>query len=153
MKKATFTIAVLLMSAGLFIACLSSEQKKEAADAQVVIAVDNLNDVQKNADVAAAKVATAQELKTFKLESDLKIKTNEVRIAELKLKMNKSGSTQDQVYERSIDSLEMKNLNLKTRMGNYERNHSDWTKFKRDFNRDLDELGTKLKKIASENLK
>lgn len=153
MKKATFTIAVLLMSAGLFIACLSSEQKKEAADAQVVIAVDNLNDVQKKADVAAAKVATAEELKTFKLESDLKIKTNEVQIAELKLKMNKSGSTQDQVYEKRIDSLEMKNLNLKTRMGNYERNHSDWTKFKRDFNRDLDELGTKLKKIASENLK
>jgi multidrug efflux pump subunit AcrB len=153
MKKTSFKIAILLLSGGLFTACMSSEQKKEAADAQVVIAQDNLSTVQKNANAAAEKAATAEELKTFKLESDLKIKNNEVRIAELKLKMNKPGVVPDEVYERKIDSFELKNKNLKTRMGDYERTHSDWTKFKQDFNRDLDELGTKLKNIAKENLK
>jgi len=38
-------------------------------------------------------------------------------------------------------------------MSDYERTHSDWEKFKRDFNRDLDDLGSKLKSIAKENRK
>jgi len=153
MKNLLFTIAVLLAAGSLFTACLSSDQKKEAADAQVVIANNNLDTEQMNADYLAEKAATAKELKTFKLESDLKIKNNEVRIAELKLKMNKPGVVSDEVYKKKIDSLEMKNKNLKTRLGDYERSHSSWTKFKRDFNRDLDELGSKLKDIAKDNLK
>jgi len=153
MKNLSSTIAILFTSLTLFVGCMSSEQKKEAADAQVVIATDNLNKVQANADVVAAKAATDDQLKTFKLESDLKIKNNEVSIAELKLKMNKPGNALDQVYAKRIDSLEFRNTNLKKRMSDYERTHSDWEKFKRDFNRDLDDLGSKLKSIAKENRK
>jgi len=153
MKNLSFTIAILLIAGSVFTSCLSSEQKKKASDAQVVIAHNNLDTAQMNADKMAEKAATEEELKTFKLESDLKIKKNEVRIAELKLKMNKPGVVLDEVYEKKIDSLELKNKNLKTRLGDYERNHSSWTKFNRDFNRDLDELGTKLKDFAKENLK
>ena len=152
MKKISIT-AIVFFSASLFTACMSSDQKKEAADAQVVIAQDNLDKVQDNANAVAAKAATADELKTFKLESDVKIKSNDMKIAELKLKINRSGNSQDQVYAKEIDSLEFKNKNLKTRMSNYEATHSDWTKFKHDFNHDLDELGSKLKDIAKHNLK
>lgn len=137
--------ATFFLAGILFAGCMSSDQKNDAAKAQVLAAQQNLDVVQKNADMVAEKAATADELKTFKLESDLKIKNNEVRIAELKLKMNKSGSALDEVYAKRIDSLEMKNKNLKTRMGDYEKTHSDWTKFKHDFNRDLDELGNTLK--------
>lgn len=153
MKNLSFAIAILLIAVGLFSSCMSPEQQKKAADAQVVIANNNLDTEQMNADNLAEKAATAEELKTFKLESDLKIKNNEVRIAELKLKMNKPGVVPDEVYKKKIDSLELKNKNLKTRMGDYERTHSSWTKFKRDFNRDLDELGSKLKDIAKDKLK
>jgi len=149
MKKISIT-AIVFFSASLFTACMSSDQKKEAADAQVVIAQDNLDKVQDNANAVAA---TADELKTFKLESDVKIKSNEMKISELKLKINRSGNSQDRVYIKDIDSLELKNKNLKTRMSNYEATHSDWTKFKHDFNHDLDELGSKLKDIAKHNLK
>ena len=153
MKNLFFSIAILFITVGLLSSCRSPEQQKKAADAQVVIANNNLDTEIMNANNLAEKAATAEELKTFKLESDLKIKNNEVRIAELKLKMNKPGVVPDKVYEKKIDSLELKNKNLKTRMGDYERSHSSWTKFKRDFNRDLDELGSKLKDIAKENLK
>jgi len=40
---------------------------------------------------------------------------------------------------------------LKTRLTNYEKIHVDWRKFKRDFNRDSDELGNKLKNLAVNN--
>lgn len=150
MKKYTriFTIATLIGTSILTVGCMSADKKKETADAQVVAAQENLIAKQKNADEVYEKVATAEELKTFKLESELKIKNNEVSIAELKLKMNKHGYINDEVYVKKIDSLEIRNKNLKTRMGNYELTQSDWTKFKHDFNRDLDDLGFRLKELV-----
>lgn len=153
MKKITYMlVGITVLVTGSFITgCMSSDQKKDAANAQVVTAEDKLNLAKENAEAVAEKAATAEELKTFKLESQLKIKQNEVSIAELKLKMNSHGAVQDEVYIRKIDSLEMKNENLNKRMGDYEKTHSNWTKFKHDFNRDLDELGNSLKRIASGN--
>jgi hypothetical protein len=153
MKNTTYilSLSMLFIAGSLFTGCLSSEQKKKAADAKLVVAQDNLNKVQINANVAAENAATAEELKTFRLESDLKIKTNEAKIAELKLKMNKTKVKPDPVFAREIDSLEIKNTNLKKRMADYEKTNSSWTKFKRDFNRDLDELGNTLKRLANQN--
>ena len=90
MKTITYVLvgATMLMTGSFMTGCMSSDQKKEAANAQVVNAEDNLNQAKDNAEVVAEKAATADELKTFKLESELKIKQNEVSIAELKLKMN-----------------------------------------------------------------
>jgi hypothetical protein len=153
LKNLFFTIVILFSGGTLLVGCMSAEQKKEAANAQVVVATENLNKVQANADVVAKKVATEDQLKTFRLESDLKIKNNDVRIAELKLKMNKSGTALNEVYAKRIYSLEFRNTNLKKRMSDYVQTHSDWEKFKRDFNRDLDDLGTKLKSIAKETIK
>lgn len=150
MKNITHILSLILLvvAGSLFTGCLSSEEKKAKADAQVVAAQDNLTEVQNNAEVVAEKAATAAELKTFKLESNLKIKNNEAKIAELKLKINNDGPIHDEVYARQVDSLEFKITNLKKRMGDYEKSHSDWTKFKIAFNRDLDELGNTLKRIA-----
>ena len=153
MKKISYILvgATMLMTGSFVTGCMSSDQKKEAANAQVVNAEDNLNLAKDNAAIVAEKAATADELKTFKLESELKIKRNEVSITELKLKMHNQGGIQDEVYARRIDSLEIKNNNLNKRMSDYEKTHSNWTKFKNDFNRDLDELGNSLKRIASGN--
>jgi outer membrane murein-binding lipoprotein Lpp len=143
----TLTLASVFMSIALLSGCMSSDQKKEDARNRVQVAEENLDKAQTNETAVAQKAATADELKTFKLESELRIKNNEVSIAELKLKMNKPGSALDEVYARRIDSLEMKNQNLKTRMGNYEKTHTDWGKFKSEFNRDLDDLGKSLKSL------
>ena len=111
-------------------------------------AQDNLTKVQQNATIVAEKAATEDQLKTFRLESELKIKNNEVSITKLKLEINKPGTALGEVYAKRIDSLEMKNINLRTRLGNYEKTHSDWTKFKQDFNRDLNELGRTLNALT-----
>jgi len=150
MKKTTsmLYLSLLFLIGSLLTGCMSSEQKKAVADAKVEAARKNLNVQQENADSLALKILVADDLKTFKLESVVKIKNNELAIAELKLKMNKTGHSQDQVYIKKIDSLEMKNKNLKTRIGNFELTHSDWTKFKADINRDLTEVAYRLKELV-----
>jgi len=151
MKKSnsTLTLAAMLMTIALLCSCMSNDQKKENASNRTQNAQENLNAAQNNESKVAQNVASEEELNTFRLESELKIKNNEVSIAKLKLKMNKPGSALDEVYARRIDSLQIKNQNLKTRMGNYEKIHTDWDKFKRDFNRDLNELGKTLNDLTN----
>lgn len=153
MKNLSFAIAILFATGSLSSACMSSDQKKKVAEAEVVNAQDNLSKARNNAKVVAENAATEAELKTFRLEYDLKIKNNEARIADLKLRMNKPGATFDNEYARKIDSFEFKNANLKKRLGDYEQTHNSWAKFKHDFNNDLEDLSRKLKAITNENSK
>jgi hypothetical protein len=148
-SKIPFLLMTLFVTIALLSSCLSTDQKKEEAKNRTQIAVNNLNVAQNNEKKADEKAATEAELKTFKLESELKIKNNEVSIAKLRLQKNKQGSTIDDVYARRIDSLQLKNRNLRTRMENYEKTHTDWGKFKRDFNRDLYELGKALNNLTA----
>ena len=143
----------LLLALVLLNSCMSNDQKKEDARNKTQTALENLNTAQNNENKVAQKVASEEELKTFKLESELKIKNNEVSIAKLKLKMNKPGSALDEVYASRIDSLQLKNQNLKTRIGNYEKTHTDWGKFKSDFNRDLNQLGKTINTLTEDHSK
>ena len=95
----------------------------------------------------------AEEWKEFKNDSEIKIRNNEIRIAELKAKMNKPGTTLDPLYEKRIDTLEKKNRDLKARIADYEKSQSDWQTFKREFNHDMDELGQALKDFTVDNKK
>ena len=99
----------------------------------------------------AIKVANAEEWRVFKSDAEIKIKENEVRIGELKVKMKKSGKTFDAMYEKNIIALEQKNKDLRTKISNYESNQSDWEAFKREFNHDMDELGQAIKDLTVNN--
>ena len=127
---------------------MSSDQKKNDAKNRVADARYKLETAKNNESAVARKAATDDEIETFKLESELKIKHNEVSIAELKLKMNKPGAALDEVSTKKIDSLEIRNKNLKSRIAGYGKTRTDWERFKRDFNRDIDELGRSLKDMT-----
>jgi len=142
------TAAILFVTIALMSGCMSSDQKKNDAKNRVTDARDKLEIAKNNENVVAQKAATADEIETFKLESELKIKHNEVSIAELKLKMNNPGSSLDEVTAKKIDSLEIRNKNLKTRIDSCGKTRTDWERFKRDFNRDMDELGRSLKDMT-----
>ena len=153
MRKSIFILAVAttFMAGNVFTGCQTAAQKQEKANAQVVIAENKLDVAQNNANIAEQKVATAEQFKTFKLETELKIKNNEVRIAELKLKIKGKGSAIDEVYANKIDSFELRNHNMQLRIDTYEKKHSDWETFKRELNHDMDELGKALKDITVKN--
>jgi hypothetical protein len=148
MKKTIITLAVVVsvVSGTLFTACGPATPKEEAAKDQVQQAKDELKDAQ--------KAATAEEWQAFKDESEVKIKDNEIRIAELKAKIKKSGKELDALYEKKIEALEQQNKDMKARISAYETNKkSDWESFKREFNHDMDELGKALKDLTVDNKK
>ncbi len=137
----TLALSTMLVAGTLLTSCKSPAQKEEAAQAKVDEAQQDLN-------AAQVKVASQEEWATFKIESELKINDNEIRIAELKVKMKKPGKVFDALYQKRIDDLEKRNLDMRVRMETYEKSQSDWESFKTEFNHDMDELGKSLKDLT-----
>jgi len=111
----------------------------------------DLNAAQKEANEIGQELATAEEWATFKSESEVKIKENEIRITEITVKMKKPGEIFDELYEKRIADLEQQNKDLRARLIAYEKSQSNWESFKREFNHDMDELGQALKDLTVDN--
>lgn len=153
MKKSILTIVAVtaFLTGTIFTGCQSPAEKEASAEAKLQSAEIELEAAQKEATVQ--KAATAEEWELFKKETDLKIRKNEISIAELKIKINKPGTTFDELYKKRIDALEQKNKDLKIRMESYEKSksQSDWGKFKREFNADMNELGKALTDFTNDS--
>lgn len=155
MKKTIYSLAVsMVFAAGLVVtSCNSPSTKAARANDNVEEAKDELNEAKVEAEVQQQKAATAEEWKVFKSDSEVKIKENETRIAEVKAKMMKPGKTLDSMYQRKINTLEEKNNNLRVKVNTYENNQSDWESFKREYNHDMDEIGNGFKDLTIDNKK
>jgi hypothetical protein len=77
-------------------------------------------------DAINQELATAEEWATFKRESDVKIRDNDVRFTELNVKMKKPGQTFDEVYSKKIANLEIQNKEMRTRLTAYEKSQTNW---------------------------
>jgi peptidoglycan hydrolase CwlO-like protein len=152
MKKSILNLAVVTLVIGsIAVSCKSNTEKEQAAQKNVdsaKVAVEKAEE-----DLAEAKrAATAEEWKAFKDSTNAKIEENKSEIAKLKLKIKKTGKDIDNAYQKSIDTLEQKNKNLKTKLDSYKNDvDSDWKSFKREFNHDMDELGQSLKDFTKDN--
>jgi exonuclease VII large subunit len=157
MKKGffIFIMATTLLSGTIFIGCKSPAQKVEDAQTGVKDAKEDLRDAKTEANAQADLDASNEEWRTFKRESELQIKDNEARIAELKTKMKESGKKVDAAYEKSIEAIEEKSKNVKNKMETYayDNNLNNWDAFKREFNRDMDELGKAFKDLVDNSNK
>lgn len=132
---------ILMMSiiAGIALtSCKSAQQKEATANQNVTDAKQNLRDVQ---------ASNAEDWKVFKAESQAKIVENDKKIADLKVKMNKPGNTFDGMYRSRMEKLEAKNTELKSKLNSYDGNETEWKTFKRDFNREMDEMGKNIKDL------
>jgi hypothetical protein len=118
-------LTIPIMAGIMFTGYQSSNQKKEAAQAKVQDAKQDLNAAQKNANAVAQKEQTTEEWKTFnKSDFELKIKANEMRITELNVKMRKPAELFDPFYVKKIANLEKENRFLKARLEAYEKSQS-----------------------------
>lgn len=150
----TLAFAALMIGA-VAVSCQSSAKKEEKAKDNLQEAQEELDEVQYNAAMAAEKkAAIAKEWRTLKNNTQATITENEIRIAELKVKMKKTGNEIDSLYAKKIEALEQKNKHIKTRIETYkEDNNSNWESFKREYNHDMEELGKALKDITVDNKK
>ena len=143
-----------VMILGIFItSCQSPTEKVDEAKTNVTEAKQDLQQAQSEADSKVIKIADELQWKTFKDETEVKIKDNEKLIKSLKAKMSNKDKAKDVAYSNQIDALEMENAKFKDRMYNYEINKSDWESFKLEFNHDMDELGKALKDFSVNNKK
>lgn len=141
-----FVAATVLIATTIFAGCRPATPKEEASQARVTEAKEELKD--------AKKAATAEEWQAFKDESEIKIKNNETRIAELKAKIKKSGKKLDAAYQEKVDAMEQQNIAMKARINTFEKNgKNDWESFKREFNHDMDELAEAMKDLTINNSK
>ena len=153
MKKLIFTLAVAttFMAGTIFTSCESSYNKDGENQGMMNETKEDMQEMHNDKNADMPKMATADEWKTFKLESELEINNNEIRVKELTEKMNKPGTILDPLYAKKIENIEQKNKDLKAKLVAYETNQSDWEKFKREFNHDMDELGKAFKDLTVDN--
>lgn len=148
MKNTIYILAIAMLVAGfMWSGCDSVAKRKDAAK-------EDLKEAQKNVKEAQLKIqkaVDAEEWEAFKRDSETKIRENETRIDSLKVKLVKPGQLLDPIYEKRIETLRQKNVDLRAEIGRYEANMSDWEKFKREFNHDMDELGLAIKNFVSDN--
>lgn len=153
MKKIFFALAVTTLFTGMTLSCMPASREEVALEDKVQDAKENVQDA-KDSLAVARKAANAKEWQTFKNNTDSIINENEIRIAELKLKIKKTGKSIDAKYKEKIDILEQKNKDLKAKTATYKNDRSaDWQSFKREFNHDMDELGQAMKDLTVDNKK
>jgi hypothetical protein len=119
-------LTIPLMAGMMFIGYQSSVQKKEVAQANLHNDKQDLNAAQKDTNAVVLKAATAEEWKKFNRSGfELKIKTNEMRITELNVKIQKPAEIFDAFYVGKIANLEKENRYLKARLEAYEKSQSN----------------------------
>ena len=154
MNKTVYTLAITsILTATILTGCQNSTKKEQVAQDKVVDAQADMKDATEEL-VVAKKEATAQQWKQFKAETNARIAENESRIAELKVKMNKTGNSIDAMYAKNIEELELKNKEIKVKVDTYKNDsNDDWESFKREYNHDMDQLNQSLKDITVDNKK
>jgi len=142
----------MLLAGTIFTGCQSRSQREITVRNTVLEASKDLQELQDEAVEEAQREVNAAEWKQFRYDAEMTIMNNEFRIADLRVRLKKPGTTLDPHYVNKIGKLEQQNNNLKKRIKNYREDKNDWQIFKSEFTDDLDELGKALKDLSVENL-
>jgi hypothetical protein len=155
MKKIIYLLGVtMLLTAGtVFTGCNSTSDKTDRAMDDADDAQQKLDEARAEEELQQQRTVTPEEWEVFRMETELKIKENEIKIAGLKAKIMKPGEILDPLRQKRIEELEERNNELKAELRNYNRSNSDWETFKREFNHDMEELGKALKNLTVDNKK
>ena len=139
-----FTVAISSMLFVALTGCESNNQKTEEAKENVSKATDELAKAQLNAEMDSMKLVDVAEWELFKNETDSKIQANEIRIAYLRKSLKQSKLAIAKDMNVKISELEEKSKELKSRLLTYDQVQGDWIEFKREFSKDMDQLGSAL---------
>lgn len=146
MKTLNFKVATL---ACIMVFGMSNCKNSPADKAQKVEnAQEDLNTAEQN--LQKSVLDSTNEYDRYKMDSEAKLKENDLKIAELKANLKSDKAEIRIKYENELTELEMKNSKLKTSIADYkETDKNKWEKFKTNFNHDLDELGQSISRMAN----
>jgi hypothetical protein len=145
MKKLFLSLAVVAFLAGTV-----STSFGQVPDKQAVKARENLKEEKKDVvvakqDLKIAQIDSTSDYQKLTKESDIKFKSNEKSIADLRVSITKSNSKEMASDQTKVSALEVKNNNLKKELAEYKvEGQTKFTTFKSEFNHDLDQLAKEL---------
>lgn len=148
-KRRLLTLAATaVLSISAFVAFAQEDKaRKDAAEAEKSI-------VEPKSDLRQVKLDSAADYNMFKTAAEMKINNNKKEIATLKARKSNDTKEVKRKYDQKVTTLETRNDELQRKIdasGTTETN--EWVSFKREFNRDMDELGKAFKDIAKDNTK
>jgi hypothetical protein len=155
MKKSVLTLSIVsLIAAGTlvsFCSCESSAQRDNDAYVQQYKARRGKEAIRQDSVAMILKEVSAEEWTLFRIDSDKKLKGNDVLINDLKMKIKRSGKKSDMTFAKWVYVLEQQNKFLKERIVVYPEIQSNWESFKYEINKDLDDLLKELKELDAQN--
>lgn len=143
----TLTFIGFLSTAGITGCNFTTEQKAETLED----AKTNLEEARADLDQARKDSA---DYANYKVESEIKLKSNDLLIADMKDRMKVVQQDTRDRYIKSLDSLEEQNSRLRNNIKTYNSaGKENWEKFKQGFNQELDALGKSISQLAEKNMK
>jgi hypothetical protein len=142
-------ILILAITGAITIASLPllAQESKKAAGARKEVA-------SAKKELKEAKIDSAADFQKFKKEAEVKIKENQIKIAELKAKKSSDSKEIRQMYDKKVLALEQKNNELENKIKKSgDTKTTMWASFKRHFNHDLAEIGDAFKDMGASNTK
>ena len=149
MKKRTYRIVLLIALTSFLVAgCnLTTGQKAETGGSEK----PDFEESSLEPEVAHSDSA---EYANYKIESEMKLRGNELLIADMKDKLNPVKNESTVKFEKQLDSLDMQNTLLRNNMQMYSaKGKTKWESFKKGFNEKLDALEKSITRLAESNMK
>lgn len=142
-------LAIIIASFIQLSSCASTAEKKDTTNNS-----EAAKDLSKaKSDLTDAKKEYNEKYEAFKNESNNKIAENEEIITKLKADIKKMGKNAQADMDKSLNTLEQKNQQLKEKITDYKEEGNDkWESFKTEFNHDMDNLGKSLKDLTKDNV-
>jgi outer membrane murein-binding lipoprotein Lpp len=152
-KQTLNSLMALIISIIILAGCQNSADKEREAKEKLQKEQKELVDAQAKAEAELKESREKDEWVVLQKEAELQVKSNELAIIELKVKLNKPGTIMDKTYAKRIDDLEASNVELRNRIKDYKREQSDWQSFKREWNHDMEKLSQDIKNLTVDNAK
>ena len=115
---------------------------------------DKVDQAQINLDLAKqdlkqARIDSVNDYQLYRIESEKRIKDNDLKIAALKASIKADNKANHDKYEKMLEDYDRKNAKLKISIEEYKQGASDqWVSFKKSFNQDLDDLGKAISGLS-----
>jgi hypothetical protein len=146
MKKPIVIMAFASLFLSLSLTSCSSPES-DVSEAQ-----EEVNEAQNELDVANMELE--KDIKKFRTATFEKIEVNNVRISELKENIKNDKSALKSIHEKQVIDLQARNNDLKMRLNNYKGEGEDkWENFKKEFEHDMNEIGSSLNDLTVSNTK
>ena len=152
MKKTILTMATVAFFAVTATTAFgqNTDKKSDKAREDLTEAKQDLTEAKQ--DLKEAQQDSVADYQNFKKESEATFVKNEKSLADYKVKVSQSDVSRRAEYEKNLNALNQKNVDLKKRMVDFKQDgKTKWSSFKNEFNNDMDDFGKELKDFTVDN--